>query len=74
MAKRDAHFAIQLWPCWWRGYFRLGKVEDALGNYRNAKDALNKALALNFGSEEIRRELHVINSKVELLKYTKYKT
>uniref|UniRef100_A0A914PDE5 Probable UDP-N-acetylglucosamine--peptide N-acetylglucosaminyltransferase SPINDLY n=1 Tax=Panagrolaimus davidi TaxID=227884 RepID=A0A914PDE5_9BILA len=57
MAKRDAEWAIQLWPCWWRGYFRMGHVEVKLGELQEAIKSFENALALNPESKEIFHDL-----------------
>ena len=67
MAKRDADWTIQLYPCWWRGYYRLGKAQSELGDLSDAADSLNKALALNPQSKEVRDELSAVRSQVRLI-------
>ena len=66
MAKRDATFAIQLWPCWWRGYFRLGCAEMKLGDLKEAEKALKKALVLEPGSKEASDVLSDVRREVNL--------
>uniref|UniRef100_A0AC35EUM8 MYND-type domain-containing protein n=1 Tax=Panagrolaimus sp. PS1159 TaxID=55785 RepID=A0AC35EUM8_9BILA len=60
MAKRDAEMAINLWPCWWKGYFRLGRAETELKNFEEAEKALVKATALNSQSKEVETELRAV--------------
>uniref|UniRef100_A0AC34F8H9 Uncharacterized protein n=1 Tax=Panagrolaimus sp. ES5 TaxID=591445 RepID=A0AC34F8H9_9BILA len=60
MAKRDAEWAIQLWPCWWRGYYRLGQAEAKLGEFEEAMKSLEKAMALNPESKEVFDELSAV--------------
>lgn len=64
MAKRDAEWAINLWPCWWKGYFRLGRAETEMKNFPEAENALTKALALNPQSKEAKDELCAVQYEV----------
>uniref|UniRef100_A0A914PME0 DZIP3-like HEPN domain-containing protein n=1 Tax=Panagrolaimus davidi TaxID=227884 RepID=A0A914PME0_9BILA len=60
MAKRDAEMAINLWPCWWKGCFRLGRAESELKNFEEAEKAFLKATALNSQSKEVETELRAV--------------
>uniref|UniRef100_A0A914YSU1 DZIP3-like HEPN domain-containing protein n=1 Tax=Panagrolaimus superbus TaxID=310955 RepID=A0A914YSU1_9BILA len=62
MAERDAEWAVQLWPCWWRGYYRLGRAQAAREQWSKAEDSLNKALALN-SNKEVFHELSIVRTK-----------
>uniref|UniRef100_A0A914R0R1 DZIP3-like HEPN domain-containing protein n=1 Tax=Panagrolaimus davidi TaxID=227884 RepID=A0A914R0R1_9BILA len=67
MAQKDAEWAIQLWPCGWRGYYHLARAQIALENYFEAEKSLNNAIALNPSSKEVRDELSAVRSKIGIL-------
>uniref|UniRef100_A0AC34F9Z3 MYND-type domain-containing protein n=1 Tax=Panagrolaimus sp. ES5 TaxID=591445 RepID=A0AC34F9Z3_9BILA len=56
LAKRDAEWAIKLWPCWW-------KVEEVY----EAEKTLKKAYALNPTSKEVRDELNAAKYKIGVI-------
>ncbi|KAI1699557.1 sel1 repeat domain-containing protein [Ditylenchus destructor] len=67
MALRDAKFAVKLWPCWWRGYYRLGRAYFELQKWEKAMNALNKAFALNPTSKVVKDELSRLRLKVGVM-------
>uniref|UniRef100_A0AC35GYP0 MYND-type domain-containing protein n=1 Tax=Panagrolaimus sp. PS1159 TaxID=55785 RepID=A0AC35GYP0_9BILA len=66
IAELNAKWAIQVWPCWWRGYFRLARVQSENGEHRQAEESINKALALNPSSEEARNELSIVRGNISV--------
>uniref|UniRef100_A0A914QN93 Uncharacterized protein n=1 Tax=Panagrolaimus davidi TaxID=227884 RepID=A0A914QN93_9BILA len=62
-AKIDAEKAIKLWPSWWKGYYRLARVYVVQQQWIKAETNLQKALALNSESKEIRDELSFVRSQ-----------
>uniref|UniRef100_A0AC34FW20 MYND-type domain-containing protein n=1 Tax=Panagrolaimus sp. ES5 TaxID=591445 RepID=A0AC34FW20_9BILA len=64
MAKSDAEEAIKLWPSWWKGYFRLARVQMKLEEWFQAEETLEKTLALNSELKEIRDELSFVRSTI----------
>ena len=64
LAKTDAEWAIQLWPSWWRGYFRLGRAQKELHELKDAEKSFNIALALNPKEKQILDELSHVRSIV----------
>ncbi|KAI1710027.1 sel1 repeat domain-containing protein [Ditylenchus destructor] len=67
MALRDAKFAVKLWPCWWRGYYRLGRAYFESQKWEKANSALNKAFALNPTSKDVKDELSKLRLKVGIM-------
>uniref|UniRef100_A0AC34GI37 Uncharacterized protein n=1 Tax=Panagrolaimus sp. ES5 TaxID=591445 RepID=A0AC34GI37_9BILA len=63
MAKRDAKWSIQLWPCWWRGYHRLAHVQMKLEEWHAAEKSLDKASALNPQSKEVQDDLSEVRAQ-----------
>uniref|UniRef100_A0AC35FRV4 MYND-type domain-containing protein n=1 Tax=Panagrolaimus sp. PS1159 TaxID=55785 RepID=A0AC35FRV4_9BILA len=63
-AKIDAEKAIKLWSSWWKGYYRLARVNVVQEEWRKAETNLKKGLALNSGSKEIRDELSFVRSQI----------
>uniref|UniRef100_A0A914Y0I0 MYND-type domain-containing protein n=1 Tax=Panagrolaimus superbus TaxID=310955 RepID=A0A914Y0I0_9BILA len=63
-AQEDAEWAIQLWPCWWRGYYRLARAQTEQHNFIEAEKSLKKALALNNSVKDVIDELSAVTAKV----------
>uniref|UniRef100_A0AC34F8N3 DZIP3-like HEPN domain-containing protein n=1 Tax=Panagrolaimus sp. ES5 TaxID=591445 RepID=A0AC34F8N3_9BILA len=63
MAKRDADWAIQLRPCWWRGYQRLARVQMETHQWVKAEKSLETTLALNSAIKEARDDLNFVKMK-----------
>uniref|UniRef100_A0AC34FC12 MYND-type domain-containing protein n=1 Tax=Panagrolaimus sp. ES5 TaxID=591445 RepID=A0AC34FC12_9BILA len=63
MANSDAEEAIKLWPKWWKGYFRLGRVYAKNEEWDKAESSLNQASVLNYKSKEVQDELNFVRSK-----------
>lgn len=51
---------VQIWPDSWQAYYRLGVYSFLSGNRKEAISALEKALYLNPGSNEIKMNLEII--------------
>ncbi|CAF0829268.1 unnamed protein product [Rotaria sordida] len=56
-ALKDAKQARNLWPTWWRGHFRVGKVYAALNEYEKAINSFERAFALDPMKKEIQEAL-----------------
>ncbi|CAF4169035.1 unnamed protein product, partial [Rotaria sordida] len=56
-ALQDAKQARNLWPTWWKGHLRVGKVYAALNDYEKAINSFERALALAPTNNEIRKAL-----------------
>ncbi|UJR16848.1 hypothetical protein I4U23_003747 [Adineta vaga] len=56
-ALKDAKEARNLWPSWWKGHFRLGKVRAALNEHERAINSFERALALDPTNNEIKKAL-----------------
>uniref|UniRef100_A0AC34FVA0 MYND-type domain-containing protein n=1 Tax=Panagrolaimus sp. ES5 TaxID=591445 RepID=A0AC34FVA0_9BILA len=72
MAKSDAEEAIKLWPSWWKGYFRLARVQMKLEEWFQAEKTFEKTLELNSQSKEIRDELSFVRSKIGSFDHVKH--
>ncbi|CAF4137288.1 unnamed protein product [Rotaria sordida] len=57
LALQDAKLACNLWPTWWKGHFRVGKVYATLNEHDKAVNSFERALALEPTKEEIRKAL-----------------
>ncbi|CAF3443637.1 unnamed protein product [Rotaria socialis] len=56
-ALHDAKQARTLWPTWWKGHFRVGKVYTVLNEHEKAINSFERALALDPINNEIRKAL-----------------
>ncbi|CAF2950054.1 unnamed protein product [Rotaria sp. Silwood2] len=56
-ALRDAKQARILWPTWWKGHFRVGKIYATLNDHDKAINSLERALALAPTNDDIRKAL-----------------
>lgn len=52
-ALYDAKQAINLWPTWWRAYYRAGCAYTALNKMEKAIDVLDRALALEPVNQDV---------------------
>ncbi|CAF4695946.1 unnamed protein product [Rotaria sp. Silwood1] len=57
LALQDAKLARNLWPTWWKGHFRVGKVYATLNEHDKAVNSFERALALEPTKDEIRKAL-----------------
>ena len=64
LTKSDAEWAVQLWPSWWRGYFRLGRAQKELHKLADADKNFNTVLALNPGDKDMFNELSQVRAQV----------
>ncbi|CAM4797371.1 unnamed protein product [Rotaria magnacalcarata] len=53
----DAKKARALWPTWWKGHFRVGKVYTVLNEHEKAINSFERALTLDPINNEIRKAL-----------------
>ncbi|CAF1066643.1 unnamed protein product, partial [Didymodactylos carnosus] len=53
----DAKQARNLWPTWWKGHFRVGKVHAALDEHEKAIKSFERAFALDPTKTEIQAAL-----------------
>uniref|UniRef100_A0AC34F1E1 Uncharacterized protein n=1 Tax=Panagrolaimus sp. ES5 TaxID=591445 RepID=A0AC34F1E1_9BILA len=63
-AKEDAMAAIKCRPNWWKGYYRLGRAQAESEEWEEAEKMLEKALALDSTSYEIRDELSNVRAQL----------
>ena len=68
-ALQDAKQARNLWPTWWKGHFRVGKVHACLKEHEKAITSFERALALNHTKTEIREALD--ESRIIFNRYTR---
>jgi TPR repeat protein len=72
-ALRDAKQSRILWPTWWKGHFRVGKIYAALNEHEKAINSLERALAIAPTNNEIlkaldeSRQIHTRQSREEHL-------
>uniref|UniRef100_A0A914QEJ9 Uncharacterized protein n=1 Tax=Panagrolaimus davidi TaxID=227884 RepID=A0A914QEJ9_9BILA len=63
-AKDDAQKAIECWPAWWRGYFRLARVFIEQDEWWTAKDIIKQGLLADSESTQLREELDFVQKKI----------
>ncbi|CAM4982291.1 unnamed protein product, partial [Rotaria socialis] len=56
-ALQDAKKARNLWPSWWKGHLRVGKVYAVLNEHGKAINSFERALALDATNDEIKKAL-----------------
>ncbi|CAF4113214.1 unnamed protein product [Rotaria sordida] len=57
-ALQDAKQARNLWPTWWKGHLRVGKVYAVLNDHEKAINSFERALALAPTNNEIQKALY----------------
>uniref|UniRef100_A0A914PFJ1 Uncharacterized protein n=1 Tax=Panagrolaimus davidi TaxID=227884 RepID=A0A914PFJ1_9BILA len=63
-AKIDAEKAIKCWPSWWKGYYRLARVNVLQKEWKKAEETAKLALFLNPESKLALDELYDARHKV----------
>uniref|UniRef100_A0AC35GQ36 MYND-type domain-containing protein n=1 Tax=Panagrolaimus sp. PS1159 TaxID=55785 RepID=A0AC35GQ36_9BILA len=63
-AKDDAQKAIECWPAWWKGYFRLARVYIQQDEWWTAKDIIKQGLLADSESTQLREELDFVQKKI----------
>uniref|UniRef100_A0A914QAW0 Uncharacterized protein n=1 Tax=Panagrolaimus davidi TaxID=227884 RepID=A0A914QAW0_9BILA len=63
-AKIDAEKAIKCWPSWWKGYYRLARVNVLQKEWKKAEETVKLALLLNTESKLALDELYDVRQKV----------
>ncbi|CAF1159272.1 unnamed protein product [Adineta ricciae] len=57
-ALQDAKKARSLWPSWWKGHFRVGKVYVALNEQERAINSFERASALEPTNDDVKKALN----------------
>lgn len=63
-AAADSEQCIRVRPDWLKGHFRKGVAMESMGKYDEAQKALQEALKLSPGNEEVMEKLQNINGKL----------
>uniref|UniRef100_A0AC34G468 Uncharacterized protein n=1 Tax=Panagrolaimus sp. ES5 TaxID=591445 RepID=A0AC34G468_9BILA len=63
----DAEKVMELWPSWWKGYYRLARVYIFQEEWSEAEKTLDTAVFLNSESKLIRDELSYVRYKASLI-------